>query len=611
MKLKIYFFFFSLSMFYNGLLHAQTPKNINNLRGWWAFNGNTKDSSGFKNNGMGYNIKYTKDRHNNPNAAILFNGTNSVVKLDSTYFSGQNKDKFTFAFWIKTSDMPSVGAYTILHKDGFWRMVNINVDLSKKCISLVGSYPNPQQYWGGSSKNGSFGKDTNWHHWAFTFSQGKITMYLDGKKDTSFNTRNSVDFSYLAAGNSNSVNYIGTSNSVSNGDHNYFKGALDDLAYWDNSLDSSQISYLNEIPKKDTVFVTIRDTVYYCDPNKSCNLNSSLKGLIRYYKLDSTFNDFSGNLKHSTDFKNIKFTSNECNQKDKAAYFGGDSAQSYIRTPQASTIPTDFTYSLKFKTNKPTKSNYDLLNYRSSFNSSGNWDRSLMMDTVGKLQFYVFPGSQKLITSKNKFGDNKWHRVTAILSSKTGMKLYVDGKLEAQDTAVKSGQNSTGYWLIGFHGHSLGSGHYKGFMDEIGIWNRALDSNEIKSVGSAVNYVNDTIRTIIYDTIRTTIYDTISVQDTLIINAKLSNTTPQDYNVIKAYPNPVKDHLIIDFGNYQSMLGYEVNIFDLAGKSVYSTSVNQKIFTIDLKTWSGPGSYILRIYDKSNSVISAKIIIVN
>ena len=215
-----------------------------------------------------------------------------------------------------------------------------------------------------------------------------------------------------------------------------------------------------------------------CKVNANCNIVKSRNGLIRYYKFDNNYSDSSGNSSHVSGYNGIQFVNNECNQISRSAYFGGDSIQSYIRTPQAATVPTDFTYSLKFKTKKK---GYDLLNYRSSFNGSGNWDRSILMDSSGRIEFFVFPGTPKSIISKNKFGDDKWHQVFATLSSVNGMSLYIDGNLEATDPNVKSAQNFLGYWLIGFHGHSLGSGHYKGYLDEVAIWNRALDTTEIKA----------------------------------------------------------------------------------------------------------------------------------
>lgn len=125
----------------------------------------------------------------------------------------------------------------------------------------------------------------------------------------------------------------------------------------------------------------------------------------------------------------------------------------------------------------------------------------------------------------------------------------------------------------------------------------------------AILTILDTCINTMFDTIRTTIYDTIAVQDTLLINAKLTGTTPLQTNLIKVYPNPAKDYLVLDFGNYISMSGYEVVILDATGKSVYSSTINKQLETLDINTWSGKGIYFIGIFDKQGNRIENKKII--
>ena len=118
---------------------------------------------------------------------------------------------------------------------------------------------------------------------------------------------------------------------------------------------------------------------------------------------------------------------------------------------------------------------------------------------------------------------------------------------------------------------------FNGNIDDIAIWNRFLDSNEIKSIYSG---------------------STANVQN------KNSNST------IKVYPNPAKDHLVIDLGNSPSVAGYEINIFDVTGKSVYNSTISKSNETIDLNTWSGKGVYFIKIYDKQSQQIENRKIVI-
>jgi hypothetical protein len=100
------------------------------------------------------------------------------------------------------------------------------------------------------------------------------------------------------------------------------------------------------------------------------------------------------------------------------------------------------------------------------------------------------------------------------------------------------------------------------------------------------------------------------VADTLVINANLTGiSAPNNVNTLTAYPNPAKDHLEINCGNYASMIGYPLKIVNAAAQTVYTTAINQQILSIKLSTWSGAGTYILYILDAASGVVATKEIV--
>jgi N-acetylneuraminic acid mutarotase len=107
---------------------------------------------------------------------------------------------------------------------------------------------------------------------------------------------------------------------------------------------------------------------------------------------------------------------------------------------------------------------------------------------------------------------------------------------------------------------------------------------------------------------KVTTYDTvlISVKDTLIIAVKYSSTPTIAYNNIKLYPNPAYSHLNIDFNDFNKILGYNVEILNTAGKTVYNANVTQKTVTIDLATWTGKGLYFVNIRDGAGKLLETK-----
>ncbi len=110
-----------------------------------------------------------------------------------------------------------------------------------------------------------------------------------------------------------------------------------------------------------------------------------------------------------------------------------------------------------------------------------------------------------------------------------------------------------------------------------------------------------------------TVYDTvyISVTDTLIIDAQLTGISPpNNINTLKVYPNPTKTHIFIDSGNLTTMNGYSVRIENTLGQTVFTSSINQQQFYIDLSSWSGNGTYFVYIIDPSLNYVSVKKIII-
>ena len=119
--------------------------------------------------------------------------------------------------------------------------------------------------------------------------------------------------------------------------------------------------------------------------------------------------------------------------------------------------------------------------------------------------------------------------------------------------------------------------------------------------------VTDTIRKIIYDTIHVTINDTahVRVTDTLVIKVTTGIKPSGVVNIIKMYPNPASDHLVIDFGDYLLMSGYLLKISDMTGRVVFSDLIINQQNIVDLNNWSR-GVYTVRIVDGDGKMVSIK-----
>lgn len=190
---------------------------------------------------------------------------------------------------------------------------------------------------------------------------------------------------------------------------------------------------------------------------------------------------------------------------------------------------------------------------------------------------------------------NNWHHGVIVVDSNATYK-YIDGQLIFSDSLSTYFSSAAGLTntVIGANRFATGE-FFEGSIDDIRIYNRALQPCEIPLL------YNEGI-----------CFETITVTDTLIINANLTGFSPIVYqNSIKIYPNPSNDHITIDCGsNYNTLAGYSMRIDNSIGQTVYSTSITQQSYYIDLNTWSGNGLYLVYLLDSSNQVVDVRKIVI-
>lgn len=101
----------------------------------------------------------------------------------------------------------------------------------------------------------------------------------------------------------------------------------------------------------------------------------------------------------------------------------------------------------------------------------------------------------------------------------------------------------------------------------------------------------------------------ISVTDTLIINLTTSSTSTTILNTLKIYPNPAKDNLYINFGDYTKMTGYLMLIRNGLGNTVYYTPISQSLSSLNIKNWT-KGVYLVQILDNLSNLVDVRKIII-
>lgn len=172
-------------------------------------------------------------------------------------------------------------------------------------------------------------------------------------------------------------------------------------------------------------------------------------------------------------------------------------------------------------------------------------------------------------------------------------KLYWNGNLIFTQSSLNPTGQSDQAVLFGKSPWASDGGLFNGKLDDIGIWNRALSSSEISEL------YNGNI-----------CYQFITVTDTLLINMGITNLQPLTYNnTIKIYPNPSNDHITINYGDFNSLSGYQIVIENSIGQQMFQSSINQQTSYVDLSTWTGNGLYFVHIIDNLGNTIDIRKIV--
>lgn len=220
--------------------------------------------------------------------------------------------------------------------------------------------------------------------------------------------------------------------------------------------------------------------------------NIPLGNIAAAYKLDGNANDFfvtnNGTLQGAP-----TATTNRFNIANSAYQFNGTTQ--YVSTANSFVNPAVFTVSIWFKT---TVAGGKLIGFGSSQTGvSVNADRHIYMANDGRIFFGVKPGGVfKTVNSTATYADGNWHMATGVLSG-SGMILYIDGALVAQDASTTTAQSYTGYWRLAYDNIDSWAStptnrFFTGSLDDAYIYNRALSAAEVTQLYNATEGVGNT-----------------------------------------------------------------------------------------------------------------------
>lgn len=205
-----------------------------NLEFYLPFNGNPNDAaSGNHDATIHGGISLTTDRHEKPNSAYSFDGTNGYLTLTS--FPALSSSEYAVSLWFLANDLSGVQSL-FFHGEDNADLSNIYSFLNDNEL-IVGYEPTMGTHLRTSS--GPILQSGKWYHLLYQRNNsGELELYLDGKilSSTSTLTNPTNVSSALYIGSSR--NYDGGAASITN----FFNGKIDEVKFYSRSLDASEIA---------------------------------------------------------------------------------------------------------------------------------------------------------------------------------------------------------------------------------------------------------------------------------------------------------------------------------------------------------------------------------
>jgi hypothetical protein len=180
----------------------------------------------------------------------------------------------------------------------------------------------------------------------------------------------------------------------------------------------------------------------------------------------------------------------DCHSSSYAVTLDGSSG--FIYTSIQVNDPSPFSTQLWFRTST-TAGGY-LIGFGNGTNgdTSSSRDRLVYMRNDGRLTFGVYNGTPVTITSPNAYNDGRWHMVTATFSGTYGAKLYVDGAVVAQNSAMNDAEAVSGLFRVGYDNLAgwpspPTSNYFSGSVAHMGVFVTALSAAEVAAQYNAAN----------------------------------------------------------------------------------------------------------------------------
>ena len=462
---KNYFLFILAILFTMNIMAQTIPSYVpkDGLVGYWPFNGNANDESGNGNHGTVNGATLTSDRNGVANSAYSFDGVDDYIVTSNFLEVNEN---FTISLWVFNNhnlisnlicDANTDGGNDFLLNIETTR-IGIRADKSGKTLNYENNSPIELM---------NLNIIKKWVNIIWKMENGNSYIYLNDKLIFNTNEKGS-NLNY----HENGISF--GARKVWNNFDNFLKGSLDDISIYNRALSDQEI------------------TALYTGNPITQNIPSYVPkdGLVGYWPFSGYANDESGNGNHGT-VSGATLTADKNGVANSAYSFDG--------------VDDKITVSHRNELNCLNITISCWINMNSFVQSSGIVNKYLNQSTNGygigiiegksneKIHPYYFKdlnnniidgNSQGVIDYEDTFDNGIWRNIIFKVDNQKGY-LFVDGILKSelnwQGTQGVTSSLSDLYfgWYENPGNVPNSSGYFKGIIDDIAIYNRALSEQEI------------------------------------------------------------------------------------------------------------------------------------
>jgi hypothetical protein len=449
---------------------AQVPNYVpsNGLVGWWPFNGNANDQSGYGYHGAVTGATLSTDRFGTINSCYEFLGqtqagsNNTVILTDNVIdipnYTPTFTTQLTISVWANT--------YSSSNSSFLQRRTNNDIDYAVEFWN-----GNPSCHFGNigvcsSSNTVGFNE---WHNYTYVYDGSNIKIYIDGVLSSTCPTSGNI-------GNNTNIMNFGKYIYYGGFTHYFFfNGKLDDIGIWDRALSPSEIENLySGFPIQCSI----------------ASLPSNLQnGIVGYWPFCGNANDESGNGNNGA-VNGATLNTDRFGNTNSAYLFNGSS--DYISLPSGNStslnITGDYTISFWIKTSDNSCLLTSLGDNVSSPPNAQGYLTGINGGNVGIGKMGAATRGSWNGTNTNTIADNNWHHIVALLKADT-LKFFIDNVMDNQIAGVLPPLSWNGNRVLGCR-HDLfmtTATNFGGILDDIAIYNRALDTGDIDSLFNSPN----------------------------------------------------------------------------------------------------------------------------